>query len=262
MSQFPSPKEVERIKKMYPKGTRIQIERMNDPYHPIERGTKGTVDHVDDAGTLHCTFDNGRTLGVVTDADIFHVIDRLNVPVAERYAYAFDVLMQIYLSCGYTERDAAQKIVRHNLWGLDLDKRAYQLAYFAVMMKARQYDRRFLTRGIKPNLSHFQDLPIVNYSLLDEPIKSFVEQFDNADTYGSLITVQANDEIDKALDEFQGTLDLTFGHMEYLMQLYKILSQRYDVVCTIIWIESQYVFYVLIDYLASDRLIVKNHEYI
>ena len=47
MSQFPSRKEVERIKKMYPKGTRIQIERMNDPYHPIERGTKGTVDHVD-----------------------------------------------------------------------------------------------------------------------------------------------------------------------------------------------------------------------
>ena len=87
MSQFPSRKEVERIKKMYPKGTRIQIERMNDPYHPIERGTKGTVDYVDDAGTLHCTFDNGRSLGVVTDADIFHVIDRLNVPVAERYAY-------------------------------------------------------------------------------------------------------------------------------------------------------------------------------
>ena len=146
--------------------------------------------------------------------------------------YAFDVLMQIYLSCGYTERDAAQNIVRSNLWGLDLDKRAYQLAYFAVMMKARQYDRRFLGRGIKPNLSHFQDLPIVNYSLLDEPIKSFVEQFENADTYGSLITVQADDKIDKALDEFQGTLDLTFGHMEHLMQLYKILSQRYDVVCT------------------------------
>ena len=53
MSQFPSRKEVERIKKMYPKGTRIQIERMNDPYHPIERGTKGTVDYVDDIGTLH-----------------------------------------------------------------------------------------------------------------------------------------------------------------------------------------------------------------
>ena len=70
MSQFPSPKDVERIKKMYPKGTRIQMERMNDPYHPIERGTKGIVDHVDDAGTLHCIFDNGRSLGVVTDGNV------------------------------------------------------------------------------------------------------------------------------------------------------------------------------------------------
>ncbi len=146
--------------------------------------------------------------------------------------YAFDVLMQIYISFGYTERDAAQNIVRNNLWGLDLDKRAYQLAYFAVMMKARQYDRRFLTRGIKPNLSHFQDLPVVNYSMLDEPIKSFVQQFENADNYGSLISVQADDAIDKAFDEFEGMLDLSYSHMEHLMQVYKILSQKYDVVCT------------------------------
>lgn len=146
--------------------------------------------------------------------------------------YAFDVLMQIYLSCGYTERDAAQKIVRHNLWGLDLDKRAYQLAYFAVMMKARQYDRRFLTRGIKPNLSHFQDLPAPDYSLLDESIRSFAEQFKNADTYGSLITVQPCDGIDEAIDNFNKTLDFNFNHIEHLMNLYKILSQQYDVVCT------------------------------
>ena len=141
--------------------------------------------------------------------------------------YAFDVLMQIYLSCGYTERDAAQNIVRNNLWGLDLDKRAYQLAYFAVMMKARQYDRRFLTRGIKPNLSHFQDLPTPNYSLLDEPIKSFVEQFKNADTYGSLISVNG----DYAEEELH-SIYINPESMDHLMQLYKILSQRYDVVCT------------------------------
>ena len=146
--------------------------------------------------------------------------------------YAFDVLMQIYLSCGYTERDAAQSIVRHNLWGLDLSKRAYQLAYFAVMMKARQYDRRFLTRGIKPNLAHFQDLPTPNYDLLDEPIKSFIEQFENADTYGSLITVQADDSIDAALDEFEGNLMINRSQVEHYMSLYKILSQRYEVVCT------------------------------
>ena len=58
----------------------------------------------------------------------------------------FDVLMQIYESVGYSSREAVRCIIEHNLYGLDIDERAYQLAYFAVMMKARQYDRRFLTR--------------------------------------------------------------------------------------------------------------------
>lgn len=153
--------------------------------------------------------------------------------------YAFDVLMQIYTSCGYTERDAVQNIVRHNLWGLDLDKRAYQLAYFAVMMKARQYDKRLWYRIQKkefdakfPNLSHFQDLPVVDYKLLDDTMASFVKQFENADTYGSLITVQADDEIDSAIDSFEGKIGFDRSHLEHFMQLYKILSQKYDVVCT------------------------------
>lgn len=68
--------------------------------------------------------------------------------------YAFDVLMQVYESEGWNQRDAAASIVQKNLYGLDIDRRAAQLAYFAVMMKARQYDRRFLTRGIQPNLYH------------------------------------------------------------------------------------------------------------
>ena len=94
----------------------IQIERMNDPYHPIERGTKGTVDHVDDAGTLHCTFDTVRSLGVVTDADIFHVIDRLNVPVAERYAYllgsAIDGNKRLH-----SVQEVAEFICKHGQYG-------------------------------------------------------------------------------------------------------------------------------------------------
>lgn len=153
--------------------------------------------------------------------------------------YAFDVLIQIYTSCGYTERDAVQNIVRNNLWGLDLDKRAYQLAYFAVMMKARQYDRRLWYRIEKkefdaklPNLSHFQDLPVVDYKLLDDTMTAFVKQFENADTYGSLITVQADDEIDSTIDSFEGIIGFDRSHLEHFMQLYKILSQRYDVVCT------------------------------
>ena len=67
-------------------------------------------------------------------------------------AYMFDVLMQIYESYGYTTRDAVARIVEHNLYGLDIDDRAAQLAYFAVMMKARQYDRRFFSRGVQPHV--------------------------------------------------------------------------------------------------------------
>ncbi len=66
--------------------------------------------------------------------------------------YLFDVLMQIYESQGYSQRDAAQSVLQNNLYGLDIDDRAAQMAYFAVMMKARQYDRRILTRGIEPHV--------------------------------------------------------------------------------------------------------------
>lgn len=66
--------------------------------------------------------------------------------------YAFDVLMEIYTECGYSKRDAVTEIINNNLFGLDIDKRAYQWAYFSVMMKARQYDRRFFTRGIEPQV--------------------------------------------------------------------------------------------------------------
>lgn len=66
--------------------------------------------------------------------------------------YAFDVLMQIYEACGWNQRDAAQSILENNLYGLDIDDRAAQLAYFAVMMKARSYDRRLFSRGIQPKI--------------------------------------------------------------------------------------------------------------
>lgn len=67
-------------------------------------------------------------------------------------AYMFDVLVQIYESYGYTAREAAASIVEHNIWGLDIDGRATQLSYFSLMMKARQYDRRFFSRRIQPHV--------------------------------------------------------------------------------------------------------------
>ena len=137
--------------------------------------------------------------------------------------YAFDVLMQIYVSCGWSERDAAVSIVEHNLYGLDLDKRAYQLAYFAVMMKARQYDRRFLTRCIQPHLSHFQELP--QPEGLPQESAALAAQFRNADIYGSLLTVEQTE----GLEDMEG--DAQNG-LSRLVQLCRLLTRRYDVVCT------------------------------
>ena len=146
--------------------------------------------------------------------------------------YAFDVLMQIYMSCGYSERDAAQLIIRKNLYGLDIDKRAYQLAYFSLMMKARQYDRRFLTREIKPNLAHFQGLASVQNAYVTGAIKEFAEQFENCDTYGSLTEMHEISGLDEALDDFSGVIDMDLNTTERMMTIYKALIQKYDVVCT------------------------------
>lgn len=63
--------KVELYKTLYPKGTRIEVISMGDDPRPIESGTKGTVDHVDDMGTIHCTFDNGRQLGLIPSVDVF-----------------------------------------------------------------------------------------------------------------------------------------------------------------------------------------------
>lgn len=74
MKGFKSRKEVEKIKEQYPVGTRIELICMDDPYTPIESGMKGTVNIIDDAGTLHMKWDNGRTLGIVPGEDQFKVI--------------------------------------------------------------------------------------------------------------------------------------------------------------------------------------------
>ncbi len=80
--------------------------------------------------------------------------------------YAFDVLMQIYQSAGYSERDAARSILENNLYGLDIDDRAYQMAYFAVMMKARQYNRRILSADTPCHVYSIQDSNNINRNQL------------------------------------------------------------------------------------------------
>ncbi len=76
MNNFPPREEVERMKKMYPVGTRIELLQMQDPYAAIESGMQGTVEHVDDIGTLHMKWDNGRTLGIIPGEDNFKILSK------------------------------------------------------------------------------------------------------------------------------------------------------------------------------------------
>ena len=84
--------------------------------------------------------------------------------------HAFDILMEIYREEGYSDREAVRSIIENNIYGLDIDKRAYQLAYFAVMMKGREYDRRFFTRGIFPNVTYTEE----SYFLFDDESKKIL----------------------------------------------------------------------------------------
>lgn len=107
--------------------------------------------------------------------------------------YAFDVLMQIYRSVGYTDRDAVQSILENNLFGLDIDDRAAQLAYFAVMMKACEYDRRFLRRGVQPHVCAIAESQPLDAAALAafgperELAQRLLNAFRDAKEYGSLL---------------------------------------------------------------------------
>lgn len=168
--------------------------------------------------------------------------------------YAFDVLMQIYSAQGYSERDAAKLIVEKNLWGLDIDRRAYQLAYFAVMMKARQYNRRILTSGIKPNLFVIDDSRAMTDDIIAyiadgdkkkaADLRSISDDLTNAREYGSIINVQPVDfsGLIERIEVIAQSDELNLIAMENkrivcekilpLVKQAQTLSQKYDVVCT------------------------------
>lgn len=145
--------------------------------------------------------------------------------------YAFDVLMQIYTDQGWSEREAAESILRCNLYGLDIDRRAYQLAYFAVMMKARQYNRRILRAENQPNLANFADTVGADISLLTGDIRRLAEQFADADTYGSLMEVNLPSGLSEA-GELSPTLGISARQLEMMAKAAAILSQKYDAVIT------------------------------
>ena len=162
--------------------------------------------------------------------------------------YAFDVLMQMYENDGYSQRDAAQCILEHNLFGLDIDERAAQLAYFAVMMKARQYDRRIFTRGIQPHVyaiaesndidAYTRDYFTNNDPKLKAALDSIINDLRDAKEYGSILTVAPVDfaVLYARVDEVQNDISLhresALNTILPLIRVAEVLAQQYDVVVT------------------------------
>ena len=172
--------------------------------------------------------------------------------------YAFDVFMQIYENAGWSQRDAAQSIIQNNIYGLDIDDRAAQLSYFAVLMKARQYDRRILTRGIEPNVYAVQESNGINRGQLKyfgagltdaeknvavSQMEGLLNTLNDAKEYGSLLNVEDYDwELLEKFVENTDTesqisfdtygLDETAELLKRLIRTGKVMAQKYEVVAT------------------------------
>ena len=165
--------------------------------------------------------------------------------------YVFEVLMDIYVSEGFTEKDACESILKNNLYGLDIDKRAYQLAYFAVLMKARKYNRRILTKGISPLLCSIEETNSISKEFIEELISQdrtiedslnyLIASFKNGKEFGSILTIKPIDfkKINNLISKFESNNNLT--KLKYLdeINLLKnivnqsiLLSKKYDVVVT------------------------------
>ena len=163
-------------------------------------------------------------------------------------AYLFDVLVQIYESYGYTTREAVESIVKNNLYGLDIDDRAAQLAYFAVMMKARQYDRRFFSRQIQPNIYAIRESNDIDKYALDyfcngdaklkAAMDSIITEMHDAKEYGSILNITPVDfaalyaRFDEVRDDISISKETVLNHLLPLVQVAEALAQKYDVVVT------------------------------
>lgn len=163
-------------------------------------------------------------------------------------AYMFDVLMRIYESYGYTTREAVASIVENNLYGLDIDDRAAQLAYFAVMMKGRQYDRRFFSRGIQPHVYAIAESNQVDKFALDYfcngdakltmAMDTIISELHDAKEYGSILTITPQDwsalydRFAEIKEDINMSRETALRELLPLVQVAEALAQKYDVIVT------------------------------
>ena len=172
--------------------------------------------------------------------------------------YAFDVLMQIYESAGYSQRDAAKSILEHNIYGLDIDDRAYQLAYFAVMMKARQYNRRILNGENTCHVYAIQESNSINRAHLkyfgagmDDieknaakmQLEGLLDILTDAKEYGSILNVEsynwdllrrfvAAEDTDGQISMDSVGVEDTAEQLNRLIDIGETMNRKYWVTCT------------------------------
>lgn len=163
-------------------------------------------------------------------------------------AYMFDVFIQIYEAYGVDTRTAVASIVENNIYGLDIDDRAAQLAYFSVMMKACQYDKRFLRRKVQPHVysiveSNHVDRYAVEYfcngdAKLKAAMDTIIEELHDAKEYGSILTVTQQDwsalydRFAEITEDINMSRETALKELLPLVQVAEALAQKYDVVVT------------------------------
>ena len=168
--------------------------------------------------------------------------------------YAFDVFFEIYKELGFSERDIPELILKNNIFGLDIDDRAYQLSYFAVLMKARKYDRKILKKGIVPNVYAIQESGNIsedviefiqkNNSTIVNDVIYLKEIFKSGKEFGSLIQVKNLDldnlknSIDSIIEKSKSTLldmkiiEVIENDLKHLINQAELLSKKYSAVVT------------------------------
>ncbi len=168
-------------------------------------------------------------------------------------AYAFEVLMEIYRECGWSDRDAAISIVENNLYGLDIDERAYQLSYFSIMMQGCKYNRRFLKANVSNHLSNivetndFESLSyegMIETEACQEMSNYLLHTFKDALELGSLIQVEQKDYdgYKRFIDEIHSNAEFSIYSLDWMENTYyqinklikqaEILSKKYCVTTT------------------------------
>ena len=169
-------------------------------------------------------------------------------------SYAFDLLMDMYKSSGYNERDAAILILENNIYGVDIDDRAYQLAYFSLLMKARKYNRRIFQHDIKLNLCSVKESNSISKESLNKIIKDenpikkdlkyIISLFKDAKEFGSILNINSLNFLElydyvnniqfKSLKNLYGLLyaETILNQLYSLIKQAELLSKKYDIVFT------------------------------